>query len=85
MQKYENNTTNTKSFPEIWATLSEREKDDLCLKLYQKKCCKSRQAIRYWGSGSRKPSSELVRNAIAEVVSKAIGAKCFSHTLFPEA
>ena len=85
MQKYENITTNTKSFPEIWATLSETEKDDLCIKLYQRKCCKSRQAIRYWGAGARKPSNQIVRNAIAEVVSKQLGAKCYAHTLFPDA
>ena len=84
MQKYENITTNTKSFPEIWVTLSETEKDDLCIKLYQKKCCRSRQAIRYWASGSRKPSSPLVRSAIADVVSKQVGARCLAETLFPE-
>lgn len=82
MQNKEIIQTNTKSFPEIWATLSEDEKDELRLKFYQRKCCKTRQAISYWVTGQRRPSP-LVRETIAGIVSKSIGAKCYAHTLFP--
>lgn len=85
MQSNENVLTNTKSFQEIWATLNMDEKDDLCLKLFQKRCCKSRQAIRHWGAGARQPQSPLVRDAIADVMTKFTGSRCFAHTLFPSA
>ena len=85
MQSNENILTNTKSFPEIWQTLSSDEKDNLCILIFQRKCCKSRQAIRQWGAGNRTPRNPIVRDAIAIAVSKAIGQKCYSHTLFPNA
>lgn len=82
MQSKENILTNTRSLPEIWATLTEAERDDLCIKIYQRKCCKTRQAIHYWVTGQRRPSP-MAQEAIASIVSKAVGAKCYPHTLFP--
>lgn len=70
------------SFPEIWATLTEDEREDLRLKFYQKKCCKSRQAISLWATGQRRPTP-MAREAIAVMVSKVVGAKCLPSTLFP--
>ena len=77
------NSTDTRSFPEIWATLSKDERDDLSLKFFQKKCCLSRQAVFYWGSGERIPGSPLVRETIAQIVSKTLGTKVYPQTLFP--
>lgn len=75
--------TNTRTFPEIWATMSSQERDDLALALYNAKCCKSRQAIWNWANGKRQPNSPLVKDTVAKVVGKAIGSRVFSHTLFP--
>ena len=83
MQSKEIILTNTKTFPEIWSTLTSSEQDDLCIKFYQRKCCKSRQAIYLWSKGQRKPTNPMVRDAIAAIVSKVVGAKCFPDTLFP--
>ena len=84
MQSKENISTNTKSFPEIWATLTGDERDALAIKFYQKKCCKTRQAVFYWATGQRVPATPLVRDVVAELVSKAIGEKVYANTLFPE-
>jgi len=83
MQVYEKSTTNTKTFPQIWETLTPGEKDDLCIKFYQRKCAKSRQGVWFWAKGMRKPQNPLVRDTIADIVSKFIGEKCFADTLFP--
>lgn len=79
-----NNSTNTKTFPEIWKTLNSDERDALTIKFYQKKCCKTRQAVFYWATGQRVPASPLVRDVVADLVSKAIGEKVYARTLFPE-
>ena len=83
MQINENYSTNTKTFPEIWAGLSEEEKDALCLKLYQRKCVRSRQGVWYWANGKRRPATPLVRDIVAEIVSKVVGEKCYARYLFP--
>lgn len=84
MKDSNNISTNTKSFQEIWATLSTAERDELSIKFFQKKCCKTRQTVWNWGAGATTPHP-LVRDAVCALVSKAIGQKCFSNTLFPEA
>lgn len=79
----ENFSIDTRSFPEIWAALSKDERDELSLKLFQNKCCRSRQAIHYWGKGEKSPLNPLVRETVAKVVTKQIGAKVLTQTLFP--
>ena len=75
--------TDARSFPEIWATLSEDERDNLSLELFKKKCCRTRQAIFYWAKGERAPINQLVRDTVAQIVGKMLGAKVFPQTLFP--
>lgn len=84
MQSNEIILTNTRTFPEIWGALTGTQRDDLCIKLFQRKCAKSRQGIIYWGKGQRKPANPLVRDAVADVVSKFLGERCLAATLFPE-
>ena len=72
-----------RSFPEIWATMSAGEKDDLVYELLKSKCCKTRTAIGMWGRGDRQPSNNLTRDVIAKSIGKVLGLKVHSSTLFP--
>ena len=84
MQSKENVLTNTKSFHEIWESLTPDQQDDLTADLFKAKCCKTRQAIWWWHTGKKQPINPLIRETIAKVVSKAIGERVFPHTLFPK-
>jgi hypothetical protein len=75
--------TNTRTFPEIWAVLSKDERDDLSDRLFRRKCCRTRQTVWNWGNGIKRPATPLVRDAVADVVSKMTGEKHNAVTLFP--
>lgn len=79
----ENNSTDTRSLPQIWATLSTEEREDLILRIYNAKACKTRQTIRNWASGRIAPDNQLIRDTVANCVSKITGTRVFSATLFP--
>lgn len=79
----EKNLNDARSFPEIWATMSAGEKDDLVYELLKSKCCKTRTAIGMWGRGDRQPSNNLTRDVIARSIGKVLGLKVLSSTLFP--
>ena len=79
----EKNLNDARSFPEIWATMSAGEKDDLVYELLKSKCCKTRTAIGMWGRGDRQPSNNLTRDVIAKSIGKVLGLKVHSATLFP--
>ena len=83
MQSKQINSTDARSFPQIWATLSKDERDDLSLMFFQKKCCLTRQAVHYWGKGEKSPRNPLVRDTVAQIVSKKLGVKVYPQTLFP--
>ena len=83
MQRKEEISNDARSFPEIWATLSVGEKDDLVYELIKAKCCKTRTAIGMWGRGDRQPGNNLTRDVIARSVNKVLGLKVHSATLFP--
>ena len=83
MQVYEKCDIETRTFPEIWASLSQGEREDLTLRLYAAKCCRTRQSIWEWGSGRVKPGAPLIRDAVAKTVSKFTGRKSTPQTLFP--
>lgn len=78
----ENKTTDTRTLPQIWATLTSDEQEELILRIYNAKCCKSRQTVRNWMSGRIIPGSPLVRDAVANCVSKITGTRVLSGTLF---
>ncbi len=82
-QMYGKNQTDTRTLPEIWKTLTPQQQEDLKSALIMAKAAKSRQAIYYWATGQRRPQSEIVRDRIAVVVSRIIGAKTHGKTLFP--
>lgn len=79
----ENNLTETRPLTEIWKSLSVNEQEDLRYALLMSKVAKTRQAIFYWVTGQRVPSNDVIKERIAQVVSKKIGKKATSHTLFP--
>ena len=83
MQRNKILVINPKSFPEIWAALTEQQKDDLSIKFYQSQCCKTRQTVWNWAKGVFKPLP-LHRNVIADILTKYLGEKFYAHTLFPE-
>lgn len=83
MQSKKEIPNDARSFPQIWATLSAGEKDDLVYELIKAKCCKTRTAIGMWGRGDRQPSNALTRDTIAKVIGKTLGLHVFSSSLFP--
>ena len=83
MQRCKENFNDARSFPEIWATLSAGEKDDLVYELIKAKCCKTRTAVGMWGRGDRQPGNNLTRDVIAKSIGKVLGLKVHSATLFP--
>lgn len=61
----------TRSFPEIWKSLNaDPEQSELRHQLIANRCCATPQTIWNWATGNTKPSEVLVRQKIAEVVSK---------------
>ena len=84
MQISEIISTDARTFPQIWEGLTSNEREDLTIEIYKTKCCRTRQTIWKWANEKARPGSPLVRETVAKVVSKAIGAKVYPHTLFPE-
>ena len=83
MQLYEKSDIDTRTFAQIWANLTQTERDDLTLRLYNAKCCKNRQTIWKWGNDKCSPREPLVREGVCKTVSKFLGAKLSTQTLFP--
>lgn len=83
MQSNKEKSNDARSFPEIWATLSSDEKDELVYELIRTKCCKTRTAILMWARGERRPSNALTRDVIARSIGKTLGLRVFGTTLFP--
>lgn len=80
---YEEKSIDTRSLGEIWLSLSAQEKEDLRFALISAKTAKTRQAIHLWVTGKRNPGSEVLKDKVAQIVSKQIGKKVISRTLFP--
>ena len=72
-----------RTFPQIWASLTEGERGDLIYELMKGKCCTTRQAVYNWAKETRTPASRLVRDEVAKVVGKFLGSRCLGATLFP--
>lgn len=72
-----------RTFPEIWATLTENEKDDLSLSIMQSKACKTRQTLWNWGTGRVTPSNGAIKNAISKCVGSVLKIKTHPNVLFP--
>lgn len=72
------------TFPELWGFLKQDDRDALSIKLFQTKCCKSRQTVWNWATGKTRPIP-LVRKEAAKVIAKFIGKRVAGDTLFPEA
>ena len=83
MQSKEKDSIDARSFPEIWATLSLNERDELVYSLIRNKCCTTRQAIYYWASGKKAPRNLLLRDTVAKAVGKVTGSRIVASTLFP--
>lgn len=83
MQSKENKSNDARSFPEIWGTLTSEQREDLTLRLYNAKCCKTRQTVWAWSIGKRRPQSPIIKDAVAKAVEKTIGRRVFGATLFP--
>ena len=80
----ENCDKETRTFPEIWGSLSSDERDDLAVKLFNAKCCRTRQSIWEWSTGRVSPNAPLIRETVAKTVSKFTGKKATPSILFPK-
>ena len=84
MQSKQISGNDARNFREIWNTLTLEEREQLTLDLYNAKCCKTRQTIWKWANGKSKPSSPIIRDAVAKVVGKTVGSRVLASTLFAQ-
>lgn len=83
MQSKEKIPTDARSFPEIWATLTVDEKEELVYELLKTRCCTTRTAIRQWGRAVRRPANILTQETVAKAIHKVLGIRVLRTTLFP--
>lgn len=83
MQSKEKIPTDARSFPEIWATLTVDEKEELVYELLKTRCCTTRTAINQWGRAVRRPANLLTQEAVAKAINKILGLHVHRTTLFP--
>lgn len=77
------NERDLRAFPEVWGSLSKQEKEELTYQLIKDRCTVSRQTVWNWATGKTRPSSPIIRNAVASSVNKAVGLRVSGATLFP--
>ena len=83
MQSKETNPTDARTFPEIWASLTTDEREELHYQLMKSRCTTTRQTVWNWASGKKRPFSVLISNEIAKCVTKVTGKRVIAATLFP--
>lgn len=83
MQEYKKSGIDTRTFPEIWGTLTSAEQAELRDAL-MKKFSITRQAIHNWTRGAA-PFYRPARVVTAEVIKKTLGYNVSHLTLFPNA
>ncbi len=76
-------TLDTRTFSEIWKSLTRTEQENLKNALLVKGCTTTRQTINNWANDKKRPSLLPVKKAVAQVVSKVIGSRVSGETLFP--
>ena len=83
MQSKQISEYDARNFGEIWKSLTSDERENLTLRIYNAKCCKTRQTIWNWANGKARPSAPIIRDMVAKVVSKTVGLNVLPQTLFP--
>ena len=84
MQNKEIIGTDTRTFGQIWATLSSSQRDDLSIEIYKSRLCQTRQTINNWVNGRSRPAVPLIKDRLAQLVSRTIGSRVIGDTLFPQ-
>lgn len=74
---------NTQTFPEIWASMTASDREELHYQLIKSRCTTTRQTVWNWANDKRRPTSPLIRNEIAKCVTKVTGKRVIANTLFP--
>ena len=82
MQSKQNNPIDTRSFPEIYNSLTNLQQQDLTVRFFNAGICTCRQAVWQWSRGTA-PRQEISRQAVARILGNYIGAKLPVKTLFP--
>lgn len=75
--------TNTDSFAEIWAGLTDGQRYSISVALMQEGCCTTRQTVWNWANGKTQPGSNDTRAHVAQIVGKVVGRRILPKTLFP--
>lgn len=83
MQKYVKSNTDTRTFTEVWQTLTAAERGLLKENLIETLCC-TRQSVDNWGKGMS-PINRGFREKVAKVINKTFNYKTHYITLFPNA
>lgn len=82
MQSKENLSTESRSFPDIWASLNRDDRKNLTNSLIDA-LDSSYVAVWGWAKGKYAPRSKADKSAAASVISKFMGIKLSPETLFP--
>lgn len=81
MQIKQNSELDARRFHEIFASLTETERQELCADITAKTGA-TRMAINYWGRGLRTPRLLSAKRDIASSVKKVLGLNVSTMTLF---
>lgn len=82
MQRNEKESIETRSFPEIYKSLTDYEKSKLLAEFVKSSCLGTNQTFWSWGTGKTKPNHPLVIEKVADVLGKFLGKKVLPKTLF---
>lgn len=88
MQSKENRSKKASTFQEIWNGYCEgrhelaRFREDLVREIIDAGLCTTRANVFHWGSGHSKPSAPIIREALAQILSKRLGETVTAEQLF---
>lgn len=84
MQDSKNSSIDTRTFPEIWASLGTSTPEQLMLRdALIDKMHISRQTVNNWGLGKSTPISDFQKKTACMVVNGHLGIRTVFRTLFP--
>lgn len=84
MQVNKNSSIDTRTFPEIWASLGTSSPEQLMLRdVLIEKLHITRQSVNNWGLGKTCPISEYLKKRACTVINNHLGINTVFRTLFP--
>lgn len=83
MQSNKENIRDTRTFGEIYRSLTIPDRQELFRQMHIANVCCTRQTMWNWANGKSRPAQRLVLTATAKVVGRFLGRTVSPVTLFP--